>query len=281
MVDMAGLPASSSRLTTSLDDFYANTDGTEQQQPHHSHPPLSPNDSGSASAACFSAAPAVQRLPPDPLDSAAGLAAGPKAATAVSFGGDSSGNPTSSFPGLSGSLDSYKAPRGAKFAVSQLHGVYLAVHRLVLSRCAPWGEFASLPSFQRPGSGAAAVDRMERNLKYFRVNYVCVCSALGVVCALLNPSALLIGAVCGALCAVAAAKGEIQVGDTVVPQRSFQLAVCLCGGCFLFLLAGNAVITSLVLCAILVCIHSALHRGVSYEVIAQKNESQQNGDLGV
>lgn len=93
----------------------------------------------------------------------------------------------------------------------QLHGVYLAVHRLVLSRCAPWGEFASPPSFERPGSGAAAVDRMERNIKYFGINYICVCSALGMVCALLNPGALLIGAICGVLCAAAKAKGELQV----------------------------------------------------------------------
>ncbi|KAL8439586.1 hypothetical protein Efla_003799 [Eimeria flavescens] len=118
-----------------------------------------------------------------------------------------------SMAGATGTLDGQKVPGGAKFAVSQLHGVYLALNRLVLSRCAPWGEFTAAAAFQRPGTGAATVDRMERNLRYFSTNYLCICCALGLVCALLNPVVFVIAASCGALCAFAAVKGEVQVGS--------------------------------------------------------------------
>lgn len=182
--------------------------------------------------------------------------------------------------GLSGTLDARKVPGGAKFAVSQIHGVYLALHRLVLSRCAPWTEFASSASFQRPGTGAAAVDRMERNMRYFRTNYLCICCALGAVCALLNPIVLFIAAVCGGLCAFAAFRGEVQIGETTVPKKSFQGAVCVGGGCMLFLFAGNVVMTLLFLCSIVVAMHAALHKGVSYDVIAQKSGAP-HPDLGV
>ncbi|CDJ27519.1 uncharacterized protein EMH_0032510 [Eimeria mitis] len=59
---------------------------------------------------------------------------------------------------LSGTLDSHKTPGGAKFAVSQVHGVYLTLHRLVLSRCAPWAEFFCASSFQRPGNDRRHID---------------------------------------------------------------------------------------------------------------------------
>lgn len=162
----------------------------------------------------------------------------------------------------------------------QLHGVYLALHRLVLSRCAPWGDFAAAGSFQRPGTGAAAVDRMERNMRYFSTNYLCICCGLGLVCALLNPIVLLIAAVCGALCAFAAFRGEVQIGETNVPKKTFQSFVCVGGGCLLFLFAGNAVMSLFFLCALVVALHSALHKGVSYDVIAQK-QGPPHQDLGV
>lgn len=96
----------------------------------------------------------------------------------------------------------------------QLHGVYLSVHRMVISRCAPWSEFLNQNSFQRPGSGGVAADRIERNLRYFSVNYFCICCFLGIFLALLNPIVLLIGALCGSLCAFASLKGEtVRVSD--------------------------------------------------------------------
>ncbi|KAL8274323.1 hypothetical protein Esti_001777 [Eimeria stiedai] len=190
----------------------------------------------------------------------------------VSLGGGSSchSHTLPSLGGLSGTLDGQKTAAGAKFAVSQLHGVYLTLNRMVLSRCAPWTEFVATASFQRPGTGAAAVDRMERNLRYFSTNYLCICCALGLVCAFLNPIVLLIAAACGALCAFAAVKGEVQVGETVVPKRTFQGVCCLGAGSLLLLLAGNAVMSLLLLCSLVVALHAAIHKGVSYETIAQK-----------
>lgn len=71
-----------------------------------------------------------------------------------------------------------------------------------------------------------------------------------------------------------------QIGDTVVPKKSFQGAVCVGGGCMLFLFAGNVVMTLLFLCSIVVALHAALHKGVSYDAIAQKN-GVPHPDLGV
>lgn len=244
--------------STSVDDFYAN-------QGHQVF--AAPGPLASDSADQRPSADSVASIP-DPAPSRA----------SVSLGGNSLHSQNST--GVTGTLDGRKLPGGAKFAVSQIHGVYLTLHRLVLSRCAPWSEFAAAASFQRPGTGAAAVDRMERNVRYFSTNYLCICCALGAVCALLNPSVLVIGAICGALCAFASAKGEVQIGDTRVPKKSFQGAVCVGGGCMLLLFAGNVVMTLVFLCSIVVSLHSALHKGVSYEVIAQKNGAPHQ-DLGV
>ncbi|KAL8446918.1 hypothetical protein Emag_004524 [Eimeria magna] len=162
----------------------------------------------------------------------------------VSLGGGGSSGHSHNLPslgGLTGTLDGQKTAAGAKFAVSQ-----------------------------RPGTGAAAVDRMERNLRYFSTNYLCICCALGLVCAFLNPIVFVIAAVCGALCAFAAVKGEVQVGETTVPKKTFQGVCCVGAGCLLLLLAGNAVMSLLLLCSLVVALHAAIHKGVSYETIAQK-----------
>ncbi|CDJ69627.1 hypothetical protein, conserved [Eimeria necatrix] len=206
--------------------------------------------------------------PPPPAESRATVSLGgspPSAAAAAA---------------LSGTLDGRKDPGGAKFAVSQIHGVYLLLHRAVLSRCAPWSEFAAAAAFQRPCSGAAAVDRMQRNFRYFTTNYICICCCFAALCALLNPPVFAVAGLCGALCAFASLKGEVQIGDTRLPKKSFQGAVCAGSACLLLLLAGNAVMTLLLLCALVVSVHSALHKGVSYQTIAQKGE-QQHPDLGV
>ncbi|XP_026193607.1 PRA1 family protein B6 [Cyclospora cayetanensis] len=262
MLDTAGGAAGGDQLSASvIDDFYA-SDAPDQ---HVFSGPVSPS-------ASFNNEAVTQSHPPDELTHATHPAASP---ATVSLGGN-----TPDSVGLGGSLDGNKIPGGAKFAVSQIHGVYLALHRSVLSRCAPWSEFAMTSSFQRPGTGAAAVDRMERNMRYFATNYLCICGALGGVCALLNPSVLFLSALCGALCAFASFKGEVQIGDTTLSKRSFQTAVCACGACLLFLFAGNAVLTLLFVCCLIVAIHSALHKGVSYQTIAQKN-APPHADLGV
>ncbi|OEH79180.1 hypothetical protein cyc_01485 [Cyclospora cayetanensis] len=163
MLDTAGGAAGGDQLSASvIDDFYA-SDAPDQ---HVFSGPVSPS-------ASFNNEAVTQSHPPDELTHATHPAASP---ATVSLGGN-----TPDSVGLGGSLDGNKIPGGAKFAVSQIHGVYLALHRSVLSRCAPWSEFAMTSSFQRPGTGAAAVDRMERNMRYFATNYLCICGALGPV----------------------------------------------------------------------------------------------------
>ncbi|CDI84034.1 hypothetical protein, conserved [Eimeria acervulina] len=196
MVDAFG-GGNASQTASAVDDFYSSD--APQQQPVFCA-------GGPTTGSNVSTETAVQQTDADQLSPS------PQAAqtrATVCLGG-SPPSPSE----LSGTLDSHKVPGGAKFAVSQVHGVYLALHRLVLSRCAPWPEFFASSSFQRPGTGAAAVDRLERNLRYFSTNYICICCVLSLACALLNPALLGVAGLCGALCSYASFKGEVQVSSS-------------------------------------------------------------------
>lgn len=261
MMDTFGSSTAATQSASALDDFYA------------SDAPQHPMFSGSASPAASAAT--DTSLQQSAADNISSPPQQPESRPTVCLGG----SPPSASE-LSGTLDSRKSPAGAKFAVSQVHGVYLALHRSVLSRCAPWPEFFAAAAFSRPSTGAAAVDRIERNIKYFMTNYFCIFFVLSFLCAILNPTLLAVAAVCAALCSYASIKGEVQIGDTTIPKKSFQGAACACSTCLALLLAGSAVVSLLLLCVSLIIIHGSLHKGVSYQIIAQKNDAQQP-DLGV
>lgn len=168
------------------------------------------------------------------------------------------------------------------FAVSQLQAMYLAARRKVFGRTAPWPEFYQLSSFERPATGAVAVDRVERNVRFFFMNYVLLCSVLAVLAVIINPAILIVGAVFGGAAAAAGLHGgsTIRVGEgTVVPVKNIRYACVSAGLLTLLFVAGQLVIGLLAVCAVLVLLHAALHVGVSYEKIAQ--HSADDIDCGV
>ncbi|KYK67984.1 PRA1 family protein [Toxoplasma gondii TgCatPRC2] len=177
---------------------------------------------------------------------------------------------------LGGTLDGSGNSLGGQklrgqFAVSQLHGVFLSLQRALLSKAVSWRDFLHLPSLQKPQTGAVAVDRIERNLRYFHMNYVIICSALTLVAALLNPVVLLVCGLCAGASFLAGLKGDtLQLGDTVVPVKTFRVLCLLVGGLVVLLVAGNVVVSLLIGFAVLVLLHASLHVGVSYEQIAQR-----------
>ncbi|KEP62754.1 UNVERIFIED_CONTAM: hypothetical protein HHA_214810 [Hammondia hammondi] len=177
---------------------------------------------------------------------------------------------------LGGTLDGSGNSLGGQklrgqFAVSQLHGVFLSLQRALLSKAVSWRDFLHLPSLQKPQTGAVVVDRIERNLRYFHVNYVIICSALTLVAALLNPVVLLVCGLCAGASFFAGLKGDsLRLGDTVVPVKTFRLLCLIVGGLVVLLVAGNVVVSLLIGCAVLVLLHASLHVGVSYEQIAQR-----------
>lgn len=73
---------------------------------------------------------------------------------------------------------------------------------------------------------------------------------------------------------------SLQIGETEVPVKRFQASVGLGGIILLLLLAGNVVMTLVLVCAALVAVHASFHKGVSYDVIAQRNGARP-ADLGV
>lgn len=153
----------------------------------------------------------------------------------------------------------------------QLHGVYLSFQKLVASRTVSWKAFFHLPSFERPRTGATVVDRIERNFRYFYMNYLLICSALAVVAALLNPVVLLVAGACGGAAIAAGLRGEtVRLGSTVVPLRTFRVGCAAVGALTVLLVAGHIVAVLLFACTVVVLLHASLHVGVSYEQLAQR-----------
>ena len=73
----------------------------------------------------------------------------------------------------------------------------------------------------------------------------------------------------------------VQIGETTIPKKSFQGGVCAGSVCLALLLAGSAVMMLLLLCTCVVSVHGALHKGVSYQKIAERNDNTNQSDLAV
>lgn len=168
----------------------------------------------------------------------------------------------------------------AQFAVSQLHGVLLSLQQALLSKAVPWRDFLHVPSFQKPQTGAMAVDRIERNLRYFYMNYVVICGALTLLAALLNPVILVVAGLCAGASAFAGLKGDtLRLGDTLVPVKTFRLGCLVVAALTILLVAGHVMMSLLLGCALLVLLHACMHVGVSYEQIAQRTAGDADFDV--
>ncbi|PFH37074.1 hypothetical protein BESB_035320 [Besnoitia besnoiti] len=168
-----------------------------------------------------------------------------------------------------------------QFSVSQLQAAYRYVQHSLLSKAVSWTEFVHIPSFQKPATGATAVDRVERNLRYFYMNYIIICSVLAVVAALLNPVVLVIGGVFGGAAFLAGFKGDntLRIGDTVLPVKTFRFTCLAVAALTIFLVAGHIVVSLSLGCALIVMLHASLHIGVSYEQIAQHSACSPEFDV--
>eukprot|EP00919_Chromeraceae_sp_WS-2016_P028948 GHVR01068672.1.p1 GENE.GHVR01068672.1~~GHVR01068672.1.p1 ORF type:complete len:179 (+),score=42.33 GHVR01068672.1:40-576(+) len=106
--------------------------------------------------------------------------------------------------------------------------------------------------------------RVEGNIKYFIVNYCCVCCVISLIALLFNPTCVLLLLLTGVIIVyVRGCTGEcVSVWGANVPKSSAVVAVCVCASLGLFIVAGFIIFAIIGISTAVVVIHASLHKGV-------------------
>ncbi|KAF7458296.1 PRA1 family protein [Cryptosporidium felis] len=134
------------------------------------------------------------------------------------------------------------------------------------------GDFFSLSSFQKVSQPKEVTDRLERNLRYFLLNYIVIILGMTILSLILNPISLIIIIISVFSAAfVASRPSDVVVlpGDNPVSKKISLYVIAGVSVVIILVFSGALLFTSLAVSLIIVCIHAVIHVGKSnYDQIA-------------
>lgn len=134
------------------------------------------------------------------------------------------------------------------------------------------GDFFCLSSFQKVSQPKDITDRLERNLRYFLLNYIVVILGMTMLSLILNPISLIIIIVSTFSSAFVASRPTDMVqlpGDNVISKKVALYTIAGISTVVILVFSGALLFTSLAVSLILVCIHATIHIGKSnYDQVA-------------
>ena len=128
-------------------------------------------------------------------------------------------------------------------------------------RIRPATAFFDPTRFSRPQSTTEATARVELNLQWFWVNYLCIAALILVLTILSQPSFLLTLLVLAAVWLFALTRDPLAVPFTPysLSGRSKLMALYGVTAVMLFIFAGSTILTVVGICGLVVLAHATLH----------------------
>ncbi|OII73594.1 uncharacterized protein cubi_03392 [Cryptosporidium ubiquitum] len=134
------------------------------------------------------------------------------------------------------------------------------------------GDFFCLSSFQKVSQPKDITDRLEKNLRYFLLNYIVIILGMTILSLILNPISLIIIIISTFSSAFVASRPTDTVllpGDNVISKKVALYMIAGISTVVILVFSGALLFTSLAVSLILVCIHAIIHIGkTSYDQVA-------------
>ncbi|KAH8582069.1 RAB acceptor [Cryptosporidium sp. chipmunk genotype I] len=200
------------------------------------------------------------------------------------LGGSGSSSMSSNFTRMdsinrSGSKTGTIATKSSEYGptVQQILETYeslrLKVQGIARRKLRSWeGDFFCLSSFQKVSQPKDITDRLERNLRYFLLNYIVIILGMTMLSLILNPISLIIIIISTFSSAFVASRPTDTVvlpGDNVISKKVALYVIAGASTVVILVFSGALLFTSLAVSLILVCIHATIHIGKSnYDQIA-------------
>ncbi|EAK89374.1 RAB acceptor, possible 2 or more transmembrane domains [Cryptosporidium parvum Iowa II] len=200
------------------------------------------------------------------------------------LGASSSSSMSSNFTRMdsfnrSGSKTGSIAPKSSEYGptVQQILETYeslrLKAQGLAKRKLRSWdGDFFCLSSFQKVSQPKEITDRLERNLRYFLLNYIVIILGMTMLSLILNPISLIIILISTFSSAFVASRPTDMVvlpGDNVISKKVALYVIAGTSTVIILVFSGALLFTSLAVSLILVCIHAVIHIGKSnYDQVA-------------
>lgn len=135
--------------------------------------------------------------------------------------------------------------------------------RSVAARQRPWTQLMDRAAFDKPESVADAFSRMKKNLSYFRMNYAIFMLVVVALSLLWHPISLLVLAILVAawIYLYFSRSEPLVIFNRPIGDNQVLIVLGIVTIVALFLTsAGAALITSLVLGVVIICVHAAFRR---------------------
>lgn len=200
------------------------------------------------------------------------------------LGGAGSSSMSSNFSRMdsisrSGSKTGGAAPKSSEYGptVQQILETYeslrLKAQGLAKRKLRSWeGDFFCLSSFQKVSQPKEITDRLERNLRYFLLNYIVIILGITLLSLILNPISLIIIIISTFSSAFVASRPTDVVllpGENVVSKKVALYIIAGISTVIILVFSGALLFTSLAVSLILVCIHATIHVGkANYDQVA-------------
>ncbi|KAK9170846.1 PRA1 family protein [Cryptosporidium meleagridis] len=179
----------------------------------------------------------------------------------------------------SGSKTGSIAPKSSEYGptVQQILETYeslrLKAQGLAKRKLRSWdGDFFCLSSFQKVSQPKEITDRLERNIRYFLLNYIVIILGMTMLSLILNPISLIIILISTFSSAFVASRPTDMVvlpGDNVISKKVALYVIAGTSAVVILVFSGALLFTSLAVSLILVCIHAVIHIGKSnYDQVA-------------
>ncbi|KAH8740749.1 hypothetical protein FG386_002711 [Cryptosporidium ryanae] len=125
-------------------------------------------------------------------------------------------------------------------------------------------DFFLLSSFQKVSQPKEITDRLERNIRYFLLNYIVIVFGMTLLSLMLNPVSLIIIILATFSSAFVASRPTDVVvlpGDNSLSKRAALYTVAAITALVILTFSGTLLLTSLAVSIILVIIHASIHVG--------------------
>ncbi|KAJ1605251.1 RAB acceptor [Cryptosporidium canis] len=179
----------------------------------------------------------------------------------------------------SGSKSGGVAPKSSEYGptVQQILETYesirLKAQTISKRKLRSWeGDFFCLSSFQKVSQPKEITDRLERNLRYFLLNYIVIILGMTALSLILNPVSLIIIILATFSSAFVASRPTDMVtlpGDHPISKKVALYTIAGVSTVIILVFSGALLFTSLAVSLVLVCIHAAIHVGkANYDQVA-------------
>ena len=127
-------------------------------------------------------------------------------------------------------------------------------------------DFFLLSSFQKISQPKEITDRLERNIRYFLLNYIVIIFGMTLLSLILNPISLIIIILATFSSAFVASRPTdvlILPGENSISKKVSLYTIALITDLVILVFSGTLLLTSLAISIILVLIHASIHVGKS------------------